>query len=398
MNVILFDPPSGNRLLPFTLTRPVADIRIGILTIREKWELLLQCSTSSITRDYLSEKFPMVIAEDNLLISGSVLPDRPLAERLLRLASGEALFDSEGLLAARLNRNDLLQFPKLEHVKTIKCNNVAKLQHNWDLFQKNDTELRKDFDLLTSNQKSIPLSPTNKLIGPKSALFIEEGAIVEGAILNCQTGPIYIAAEAEVMEGTLIRGPFSLGQHSQLKMGAKIYGPTTIGPYCKVGGELNNVIFFEYSNKAHDGFMGNSVVGAWCNFGADTNTSNLKNNYGEIKVIDYETGTSVNSGTQFCGLFMGDHSKCGINSMFNSGTVVGVGCNLFGTGYICSLVPSFSYGGPQEGFDVYRLDKAIEAATRVYERRGKVFDKMEENIMTAIFRQSHPSLFSEKEQ
>lgn len=397
MNVILFDPPSGNRLLPFTLTRPVADIRIGILTIREKWERLLQCHTSSITRDYLREKFPMVIAEDNLLISGSVLPDRPLAERLLRLDSGEALFDSEGLLAVRLNRNDLLQFPQLEHVEKIKCAYVAKLQHNWDIFQKNDTELRKDFDLVTANRKSMPLSPTNQLIGPESALFIEEGAVVEGAILNCQTGPIYIAAEAEVMEGTMIRGPFSLGEHSQIKMGAKIYGPTTIGPYCKVGGELNNVVFFGYSNKAHDGFMGNSVVGEWCNFGADTNTSNLKNNYGEIKVIDYETGISVNSGTQFCGLFMGDHSKCGINSMFNSGTMVGVGCNMFGTGYIRGLVPSFSYGGPQEGFEVYRLDKAIETATRVYERRGKIFDKMEESIMTAIFRQSHPSLFSEKE-
>jgi UDP-N-acetylglucosamine diphosphorylase/glucosamine-1-phosphate N-acetyltransferase len=174
--------------------------------------------------------------------------------------------------------------------REIKCAYVAKLQHNWDIFQKNDTELRKDFDLVTANRKSMPLSPTNQLIGPESALFIEEGAVVEGAILNCQTGPIYIAAEAEVMEGTLIRGPFSLGEHSQIKMGAKIYGPTTIGPYCKVGGELNNVVFFGYSNKAHDGFMGNSVVGEWCNFGADTNTSNLKNNYGEIKVIDYETG------------------------------------------------------------------------------------------------------------
>jgi hypothetical protein len=236
MNVILFDPPSGNRLLPFTLTRPVADIRIGILTIREKWERLLQCHTSSITRDYLREKFPMGIAEDNLLISGSVLPDSPLAERRLRLDSGDALVDSEGLLAVRLNRNDLLQFPKLEHVEKIKCAYVAKLQHNWDIFQKNDTELRKDFDLVTANRKSMPLSPTNQLIGPESALFIEEGAVVEGAILNCQTGPIYIAAEAEVMEGTMIRGPFSLGEHSQIKMGAKIYGPTTIGPYCKVGG------------------------------------------------------------------------------------------------------------------------------------------------------------------
>lgn len=396
MNIILFDPPSANRLLPFTLTRPVADIRIGILTIREKWERLLQCHTSSMTRDYLSEKFPLVVAEENLLISGSVLPDRPLAQQILHLAPGEALVDSKGLISARLNRNNVLHFPNVE-LKRIECTNVPRLEYNWNIFQKNDTELRKDFDLLTANRKSLPLSPTNQLIGPESAIFIEEGAVVEGAILNCKTGPIYIAAEAEVMEGALIRGPFSLGEHAQIKMGTKIYGPTTIGPYCKIGGELNNVVFFGYSNKAHDGFMGNSVVGEWCNFGADTNTSNLKNNYGEIKVIDYETGTSVNSETQFCGLFMGDHSKCGINSMFNSGTVVGVGCNMFGTGYIRGLVPSFSYGGPQEGFEVYRLDKAIQAATRVYERRGKIFDKMEEAIMTAIFRQSHPSLFSEKE-
>lgn len=392
MNIIFFDDENRNRLLPFTLTRPIVDIRIGILTLREKWEMLLSCKSSTITQPYLSEKYPLHVCNDNVLIAGSLLPTPQLVEDIRSLKLGELLYDGKQLIAARLSHEEVNAFPDVKGERKIIDYSVAKLSQNWHIFQQNDEEIRKDFLLLTHGRESAPLSATNLLIGEKSALFIEKEAKIEGAILNVGTGPIYIGEGAEIMEGTLIRGPVALGKQATLKMGAKIYGATTIGPYAKVGGEVNNVVFFGCSNKAHDGFIGNSVVGEWCNLGADSNTSNLKNNYANIRVPDYITGEPIHTDSQFCGLFMGDHSKCGINSMFNSGTVVGVACNLFGVGYISGLINSFSYGSAGNGVEINNIQKVIETATRVFARRKRIFDKKEEKILRAIFAHSHPTL------
>ncbi len=391
MNLIFFDDVNRDYLLPFTLSRPVADIRIGILTIREKWENIFQRKSSTHTQDYLQAKYPLQIGDDNLLIAGSALPSAPLVDDILALKLGEALYENDNLIAIRLNKNEITSFPKIEALKKNITYPIARLSRNWHIFQNNDTEIRKDFQLLTAHRDSASLSSTNRLIGDAQHLFIEEGATIEGAILNTQTGPIYIGQGAEIMEGSLVRGPFALGKGATLKMGSKIYGATTIGPFSKVGGEVNNVIFFGYSNKAHDGFIGNSVVGEWCNFGADSNTSNLKNNYAHIRVPHFATSELIDTQSQFCGLFMGDYSKCGINSMFNSGTIVGVACNLFGTGYIQGRIPSFSYGSPQDGLQINLLNKVIETAKRVFDRRGLNFDKKEEEILKTIFRQSHPT-------
>ncbi|MCQ2286468.1 MAG: GlmU family protein [Bacteroidales bacterium] len=382
MNIILFDDPNCLALQPFTFTRPVAEIRVGILTIREKWEKWTNAKCSYLTRDYLSAKYPIEVEEENLLIAGSLLPDAELVNALLKLKMGEGLYQNENLLAARLGKEDT--FADIQQITEYE-KDIHQLRNLPDIFLKEDEELRKDFEWITKDRKSALISNTNLIIGDKENIFVEEGAVIEGAVLNCKEGPIYIGEEAEVMEQATIRGPFALCEHSQVKMSAKIYGATTIGPWCKVGGELGNVVFFGYSNKAHDGFLGNSVVGEWCNFGADTNASNLKNNYAPIKLWNYKEKDFVNTGLQFCGLFMGDHSKCGINSMFNSGTVVGVGCNLFGTGFYKTFVESFSYGGPTAGYERYRLDKAIETATQVFGRRHKEFDEIEKSIMNYLW-------------
>ena len=253
----------------------------------------------------------------------------------------------------------------------------------WDIFSKNDSAIRDDFSLLTEGRKSQPISSSNKFAGSQQ-IFIEKGAVVECSVLNATNGPIYIGKNAEVMEGCLIRGPFALGENAVLKMGAKIYGATTIGPYCKVGGEVNNSVFQSNSNKAHDGFLGNSVIGEWCNLGADTNNSNLKNNYANVKIWSHATEEMVDTGMQFCGLFMGDHSKSGINTMFNTGTVVGVNANIYGSDFPIHFVPSFSWGTAQ-GFSDYRLEKALEVAERVMARRNQKLTTSERKILSHIF-------------
>jgi UDP-N-acetylglucosamine diphosphorylase/glucosamine-1-phosphate N-acetyltransferase len=255
-----------------------------------------------------------------------------------------------------------------------------------DIFSMNGSELEKDFAAITKGRKSAPISATNTVMAPEK-VFLEEGAIVECAVLNGSSGPIYIAKDAEIMEGSLVRGPFSLGEHSQLKLGAKIYGPTTIGPHCKVGGEVNNCVIFGYSNKAHDGFIGNSVIGEWCNLGADTNTSNLKNNYAEVKLWNYPAEKYLKTGMQFCGTIMGDHSKCGINTMFNTGTVIGVSANIFGAGYPRNFIPDFSWGGAQ-GFETFSIAKSFEVAKIVFSRRGLVFDEIEQDILVYVFNET----------
>lgn len=384
MNVILFDGNRRNHLLPLTFTRPVADIRIGILTIREKWEHYFG-KTSSITEDYLSGKFPANLAADNILINSSVCPDEDLVKKIKELKTGEALSTENTLIAVALPKHKAEAFKESDTDCYVKHSYSAKfLQVNnlWDIFQKNAEAIEADFKLLTKGRKSAKISSTNTLINPEN-IFVEEGAKVEASVINASTGSVYIAKDAEVMEGSLIRGPFALCEHSTLKMGAKIYGATTIGPHSKVGGEVNNSVIFGYSNKAHDGFLGNAVIGEWCNLGADSNNSNLKNNYAEVKLWNYAENTFVSTGSQFCGLIMGDHSKCGINTMFNTGTVVGVSCNIFGAGFPRNFVPSFSWGGAN-GFMNYSLDKALETAKLVMERRHIELTKEDEKIFEYI--------------
>lgn len=387
MNYILFDDETRLSLLPFTFTRPVSEIRIGILTIREKWERYLSQPLSQLTEDFLQEKYPFVIEDKNVLINGSVLPDKKLVNRISDLKDGEKLVKDGVVVAASISRTESKNMAaslKLDSTPTIDySDSIFKINYNWELFSKNEQALKDDFQLVTAGRKTQPLSNTNHAIGIEN-IFIEEGAKVECAILNAGQGSIYISKNAEVMEGAMIRGPFSLGENSSVKMGTKIYGATTIGPHCKIGGEVSNAVIFGYTNKAHDGYLGNSVIGEWCNLGADSNNSNLKNNYSTVKVWNYRDETFMNTSLQFCGLMMGDHSKCSINTMFNTGTVVGVSANIFGTGFPPKFIPSFSWGG-SEGFKTFRMDEALEVAQRVYERRGMTYDVKEQKILKHLF-------------
>ncbi len=390
MNYILFDSTFRNNLLPLTFTRPVADLRIGILTIREKWELMLKEKTSSLTEPYLAEKFPLVKAESNILINGAVCPTAELVEQVIKLKSGETLVKGDSVIAMCLKADSLDSFGSetSDDIATISTEiDFIKVENTWDLFHYNDRAIREDFALLTKGRKSQKLSATNRVVSPEN-IFIEEGAVVEFAIINASTGPVYIGRNAEIMEGSKVRGPFALCDHAVLKMDAKIYGATTIGPYSKVGGEVNNSVILGFSNKAHDGFLGHSVLGEWCNLGADTNTSNLKNTYEEVKLWSYAEDAFVATGLQFCGLIMGDHSKSGINTMFNTGTVVGVNANIYGAGYQRNFVPSFSWGGTH-GYADFDLKKAVKIAEVVYARRGKAFDRIESSILKEIYSLTH---------
>ena len=386
MNYILFDDKSWQNLLPLTFTKPVCEIRTGILTLKEKWEKVLNSPVSYKTQDYLSEKFSGTIESDNLLINGSVIPNQELIEKIQQLDTNKALVADTKLLALRTGKDKLPDFDPNSTEDFEKENFTADftcIEWPWDIFRLNGVNIKTDFELLTKNRKSQPLSKSNKVLGEEN-IFIEEGATIEFATVNASTGPVYIGKNAEIMEGSVIRGPFALCEHAVVKMAAKIYGPTTIGPHSKVGGEVNNSVIIGYSNKAHDGFLGNSVIGEWCNLGADTNNSNLKNNYTEVRLWNYEKERFVKTGLQFCGLIMGDHSKCAINTMFNTGTVIGVNANIFGGGFPRNFVPSFSWGGAQ-GFTIYGLNKAFEVAEKVMERRNKILDDNEKKILTHIF-------------
>lgn len=386
MNYILFDDSSRNNLLPLTYTRPVADIRIGILTIREKWEKLLNAKTSSKTEEYLSVKFPLeyAIDTDNIWINGSYCANEKLVAEIKTLNPNEVLMDGTNVVAANTGAEKMFDFNSIELFTKYESHAKAMvIENSWDIFSKNGEAIKADFEMLTKGRKSLALSQTNQVIGVEN-IFVEEGAKVECAILNASSGPIYIGKDAEIMEGSIVRGPFALCEHSTLKLGAKIYGPTTIGPHSKVGGEVNNSVIFGFSNKAHDGFLGNSVLGEWCNIGADSNNSNLKNNYAEVKLWNYNKERFTLTGLTFCGLIMGDHSKCGINTMFNTGTVVGVSANIFGSGFPRNFVPSFSWGGAA-GFSTYKIKDAFDVATRVFERRNMNFDEVEQQILNHIF-------------
>lgn len=385
MNYILFDGPARNALLPFTFTRPVADILIGIMTIRQKWEIRLGSTTTTLTEEYLSEKFPMVELEENVMINASFLPNDVLAEMVSNLEPNQAIFKGDEVIAFYTNEEqEEVDFDTYEIIEY--TDDCITVEHTWDIFSKNDAAIREDFEYLTEDRKSQPIPKSVNVIAPEN-IFIEEGAKLEFVTLNASAGPIYIGKDSEIMEGSVIRGPFALCENAQVKMASKVYGATTVGPYSRIGGEVKNVVLFACSNKGHDGFLGDSVLGEWCNIGADSNNSNLKNNYEEVKLWSYETEGFAKTGLQFCGLMMGDHSKCGINTMFNTGTVVGVSANIFGSGFPRNFVPSFSWGGAS-GFTTYITKKAFETARLVMSRRNVDFDEREAAILEHVFEES----------
>jgi len=383
MRYLLFDDQNRSNLLPLAYTRPIAEFRVGILTITEKWALYMPTQSvfgGFVTEDYLQAKYPSDIQKDQLWINGAVCPNKELVKDILALEINESLFDDD---------ENIIAFRSGDFKESIDCEksytdvSFTHILNSWDIFSKNGAEIKSDFDLITEGRVSQKANSTNTILG-ENKLFIEEGATVSCAIINAESGPVYIGKDAVVMEGSIIKGPFALCESSYTKLGAKIYGPTTVGPHSKVGGELNNVVIFGYSNKGHDGFLGNSVLGEWCNIGADSNNSNLKNNYAEVKLWDYESNRFKLTGLQFCGLVMGDHSKCGINTMFNTGTVVGVSANIFGAGFPRNFIPSFSWGGPQ-GQTTYQTNKAFEVTEIVMARRAVEFDATEKAILTKVF-------------
>ncbi len=382
MNYILFDGTVRNALLPFTYTRPVADIRIGILTIREKWEKHLGLTTTTLTEDYLEEKYPMVELEENVMLNASFLPTENLVDLVKNLSQNEAIFKEDELIAFfTTNAQEEVNFDTYKIIPFQE--EILQVQHTWDIFSLNGKAIEDDFKLLTQGRKSAPIPDTVNCINPKN-IFLEDGVDITFATLNASQGSIYIGKDSIIMEGSLVRGPFALCHDAVLKMGAKIYGGTTIGPLSKVGGEVNNTVIFGHSSKGHDGYLGNAVLGEWCNLGADTNNSNLKNNYAEVKLWSYETERFAKTGLQFCGLMMGDHSKCAINTMFNTGTVVGVSANIFGGNFPRNFIPSFSWGG-SSGMAVYKMNKVDEVAAIVMKRKHIEYTVQEQKILAYVF-------------
>lgn len=388
MSLILFDDNARTRFFPFAHTRPLADIRCGILTMRARWEKYFETTESStLTHFSLAKAFPFQSTDDDIFVNGRVAATKGLTAAIKNLQPEQRLMSEHGLLIAFRTANasnEILENTAV-FAEIVYPLEVDILEEVWDIFSKNGRLIEQDFALLTNGRVAEKIPEYVTVIGAEN-IFIESNAKIAPCILNATEGPIYIGEDAEIMEGALVRGPFSLGVHAALKMGAKIYGGTTIGDGCKVGGEVNNAVFFNHSNKGHDGFIGNAVIGDWCNLGADTNCSNLKNNYDEVKIWSEAAGRLVSTGLQFCGLLMGDHSKCGINTMFNTGTVVGVSCNIFGAGFPEKFLPSFTWGGIQEQ-TVYRLDKAIETANRMMARRNMQLSDGEIAVFEYLFNQ-----------
>lgn len=382
MQYILFDGPRRLALLPFTFTRPVGAIRMGILTLAEKWAHDLKAPVSFFTEPYLSGKFPMEAGPDNLMICGSLFPNTKLITALQALKPQEALWAGEQLLGYRcpepVGPEQAGAFARRAYDGP-----VHELQQTWEIFAENGPALEADFERLTQGRQSQPIPESNRVIRP-DRIFLEPGARVEFSILNASEGPIYLGKDSEVMEGNMIRGGFALCEKAVVKMGAKIYGPTTVGPYGKICGEVSNSVIFGYSSKGHDGYLGNSVLGEWCNIGADSNNSNLKNNYAMVRLWNYQTARFEDTGLQFCGLMMGDHSKTAINTMFNTGTVIGVNCNIYTPGFPRNFVPSFSWGGAK-GFSTYQTPKAFEAARVMMARRGVEFTDEDARILQQVF-------------
>lgn len=379
MNIVLFDGEERENLLPLTFTKPVASLRMGVLTFTERWERLLNTTVSYKTVPYLVDKFPINLQSENIFINPSFFPSKKLVETINSLIIGQSIVYNNELVAVKTVENE----PTITVDSIIFEEELIHIKHSWDLFSYNFQAIEFDFELLTAGKTSQPISSTNRVLHPEK-IFLEEGAKVEFAILNASEGPIYIGKDAEIMEGSMIRGGLALCEHAKINMGAKIYSGCTIGPYCKVGGELNNAILMAYSNKGHDGFLGNAVIGEWCNLGADTNNSNLKNNYAEVKLWSYKEGRFVKTGLQFCGLIMGDYAKSAINTQFNTGTVVGVCANVFQSGFPPNLIKHYSWGGNSDA-PIFSFDRACEAAEKMMERRKVDLTTTDRKILEHIF-------------
>ena len=393
MNLILFDDPVIKMdLLPFTFTRPVSKIRVGILTIDEKWEKWLGLRPSFQTSEYLQKKFQLQNGPDNLLINGAVCPDTSLVNAVKALPEGKFLVKDHLLVAARNPRSEMTSANTVVYDQALTI-----IDKSWSIYRENGKQLRADFKLITEGRKSAGITDHHTALYGEENIFVEPGATVKAAVINAEQGPVYIGKDSVIFEGAMIRGPFALCEGSHVNMGAKVRGDTTVGPFSKIGGEVSASVLMAYSNKAHDGFLGCSVIGEWCNLGADTNTSNLKNNYDHIKIWSHASERFENSGLQFCGLMMGDHSKCSINTMFNTGTVVDVSSNVFGEGFPRNYVPSFAWGG-SHGMTTYRFDKAMETAQRTMARRNIELDKTEMDILANVFKMTASARSWERQQ
>ena len=379
MNIILFDNKRED-FYPLSLTRPIAEFRLGVLTIKEKWGNYFD-SVSIFSNDYLAEKFNPIIKEDNIWINSQLLPSKDIVTEIKSLRVGEVLKKESIILAFR---NNEFSSDELNNVES--NSDFSFLSSITDIFSLNEEEIIADIALmnLQNNMKSLDEITDSNIKSGKFPVYVEEGATIENCYINTSEGPVYIGKNAHIMQGSMLRGPFAICENSVVKMGAKIYGGTTIGPFCKVGGEINNSVFFGYSSKAHDGFLGNSIIGQWCNLGADTNNSNLKNNYDHVKIWNYGSESFLQTGLQFCGLIMGDHSKCGINTMFNTGTVVGVGANIFGSGFPRNFIPSFSWGG-SSGFIIHKLEKFFSTAEKVMKRRSIPFTDIDKQVLLEVY-------------
>lgn len=391
--IVLFDTEAIHAdLLPISYTRPTAAFRLGIRTIREQWEELLPGEYFYRPVEFQRDKFGTCPADepDMLFIAGNVVPDERLAVIIEGLRPGEALRQGESIVAFRGSESQL-DAGEWNAVIDVDPSVARVLTFVYDIFQANGEAVKAEYRLVTRGRKSQPLSDSNRVIGePVDAegnpmIFLEEGASVEGAIINVKEGPVYVGADAVVMEGACLRGPIALCRKAQVKMGAKIYGGTTFGPYCKIGGEVQNAVIFGYSNKAHDGYLGNAVIGEWCNLGAGVNASNLKNDYSKIRIWNYPRHTFMRTDLQFCGLIMADHSKAGINCMFNTATVVGVGVNLHGAGFPRVFLPSFQEGSPAGGMTDVPLKKFYQIAERVMGRRGLTLTDADRRIYERVY-------------
>lgn len=388
-NIILFDLPAvRENLLPLSYTRPIADFLVGITTLRKKWESFLAGEFSYSTVGYLSEKYPMKTAEENLFIASNIIATEPLARRLDSLEPGEVLM-ADTMAGQRVLVGFKGGASRLDEVihsmpaGIVYEEKVDAINYVYDIFLLNGRQIEADFDVLTAGREGQSIPRSNTVIGDPDRIYIESGAIVEGVVLNASHGPIYVGRHVEIMEGSCLRGPIALGEHSTVNMGTRIYPGTSLGPWCKVGGELNNVVIFGFTNKAHDGFLGNAVIGEWCNLGAGCVASNLKNDYTEIKLWNYPSHRFLRTGLQFCGLIMADHSKAGINTMFNTATVVGVGVNIHGSGFPRNFIASFSEGGPS-GFTDLPMEKFFDIAKRMMARRGRSLSEADNRIFHAI--------------
>ena len=388
-NIILFDLPAvRENLLPLSYTRPIADFLVGITTLRKKWESFLAGEFSYSTVGYLSEKYPMKTAEENLFIASNIIATEHLARRLDTLEPGEVLMadtmaGQRVLVGFKGGANRLDEVIHSMPAGIVYEEKVDAINSVYDIFLLNGRQIEADFDVLTAGREGQSIPRSNTVIGDPDRIYIESGAIVEGVVLNASHGPIYVGRHVEIMEGSCLRGPIALGEHSTVNMGTRIYPGTSLGPWCKVGGELNNVVIFGFTNKAHDGFLGNAVIGEWCNLGAGCVASNLKNDYTEIKLWNYPSHRFLRTGLQFCGLIMADHSKAGINTMFNTATVVGVGVNIHGSGFPRNFIASFSEGGPS-GFTDLPMEKFFDIAKRMMARRGRSLSEADNRIFHAI--------------